>query len=161
MTLNFTDALCSLTRFIITIDIELLYHSNLIKLDYFDGKIREDYQNQSKYTWTMYVSISKYGLNREIPQLEQLYKIVGNTKNQLDSKFLFNHITRALQVSSTFNHNWLIQNLVNQTKNMDQAVKIYNEAIKEFPRWEFKGDPISIVDFSKVVESVNDDLVNE
>ena len=44
--------------------------------------------------------------------------------------------------------------------DIDKAVALYNEVVREIPRWRFKGDPISLIDkdqIYKVQEHIEND----
>ncbi len=146
MDLDFKKTLVSLSRFMIEIQDYYLFNSNLIVVNDFETEINLSYEPKFQYTWEMYISFGKYGVNREIDIFDELYlKAIKDLPEKI-AKETFERIITFIQDNGSFMKDLMKHNYNLLIKNKELALKLYEKTIDEFPSWEFKGDHFSMVD---------------
>lgn len=150
MNLDFEDTFNSLSRFLVRVNIELLHEEDVLAYEFFNDEeeLPLSYNTKYLYTWEMYLSIAKYGLNRLNPELEIVYQTLTKTITPIEVKEFVQFFSIALWTES-FEHQFFIQKIVDFTQDINESMNIYNSLIKNLPNIEFSGDPLSHVDHSQ------------
>lgn len=151
LVLDFSNTYYSMSRFLVLTDKTALELYGFIALkDY--GYIYDNYEYEPKfkYTWDMYQSISKHGLDLNQKVLSEFYHLMlkKNTKQQLKSMLEMSML--ASGAGHTFMDNLFISNLNEITGNLDYSNKLYQSVRSSLPNWIFKGDPLNIVSEEEV-----------
>lgn len=102
------------------------------------------------HSWETYLSVGKFGINIYNPILNEFYKKLKKLKSEfIIDDFVENFVIQT-QLSLDFDMSRIMQEFVDIESDIDRAVSLYNEVVREIPRWKFKGDPISLVDLDKI-----------
>jgi hypothetical protein len=124
---------------------------------YHSGEVYRDYHPVYPYTFEMYKSIGKNGLNLLEPTQNAFYDILK--KNAKDDGFSLEYLIRDLHFANNdfteFSFKHIINRILDIIGDIDQTIKLYNSVIVKLPRWIFKGDPIEVVD-RDLIEKLND-----
>lgn len=146
MNLDFEKTMYSLSRFIIEIQGYFLFNHKIIAIEDFSTEVNLSYFPVFKYSWEMYKSFSKYGVNREIDIFDELYlEFIKHTTPKM-AKESFERIITSIQNDDTFMKGLMKHTYELHINNKEKALNLYLKTIDEFPSWEFKGDHFSMVD---------------
>lgn len=153
LSITLDEALMSLPRIFLKINMLVYqYEDSFEHYAFYRESVYSDYDPVYQHTWETYLSVGKYGINIYNPILNQFYEKLKQQKSEfMINQFLEDFVIRT-QISLDFDMSYMMQNFVDIENDIDQAVKLYNEVVREIPRWKFKGDPVSLVDMSKIKE---------
>jgi hypothetical protein len=141
----------SLPRVFLNINESAYHYENLFEHPMFYGEtVISDYIPVYKHTWETYLSVGKYGINIYNPILNDFYDKLKKIKDKITVDAFIEDLVIQTQLSLDFDMSRLMQTFVDIENDIDSAVRLYNEVVKEIPRWRYKGDPISLINMNQI-----------
>ncbi len=167
ISISLNEALHHLPRIFLDIDMSAFIHENAFSHPMFYGDlILFAYEPVYKHTWETYISFGKYGINIYNPILNEFYEKLQKNKDKVLYEYFVEEMVVLTQLSLDFDMSRIMQTFIDIESDVDRGVKLYNDVVKEIPRWKYKGDPISLADTEQIHHIENlldneDDLLED
>lgn len=161
ISISLNEALHNLPRIYLHIDMAAFVHENAFSHPMFhDDLIFFDYKPVYKHTWETYISFGKYGINIYNAIMNEFYEKLKKNKDKILFEYFVEELVVFTQLSLDFDMSRIMQTFIEIESDIDRGVKLYNDVIKEIPRWKYKGDPISLADMEQI-HDIEDLLDND
>lgn len=160
------EALIDMSRiFLIINEAAYQYEATFEHPSFYRDMIISDYVPVYKHTWETYILVGKYGLNLYTPILNKFYTKLNKYKDEIIVDLFIEDFVLRTQLAMDFDMSYIMETFIDIEPDMDKAIELYNDVVREIPRWRFKGDPISLIDRSQIHKTVehlenNDDYKN-
>ena len=151
ISLSLHDAIMNLPRIFLKINEAAYQFEDVFEHPgFYRSLVYEDYIPTYKHTWETYMSVGQYGLNLYNPILNEFYTKLCQHKDEIMRDIFVDEFVTMTQLNEEFNMRYVLETFMEIEPNMDKAIKLYNDIVVEIPRWQFKGDPISLVDRAQI-----------
>ncbi|MDX9691067.1 MAG: hypothetical protein RBT45_01340 [Acholeplasmataceae bacterium] len=151
MNISLHEALLNLPRIFLKINEPSYQYENSFEHPAFYRDIVIPYYTPVyKHTWDTYTSIGKYGLNIYNPILNDFFNKFSQHKEKIYMDSFVEDFVITTQLAMDFNMSHIMQTFYDIESDVDKAVALYNDVVREIPRWRFKGDPMSLVDRNQI-----------
>lgn len=149
---DFTIIVHNLTRLYLFLSEDALMFNNNLTLDIFhpDQDVPQDYKPKYKYTWDMYMSVAKYGVNRLNPELEKIYKKLETINSRGSINFFIESLLHDLWRNTVDEDLQLRRFGFYNNFDEEQTIDMLRTLTNHLPNMHFLGDPLTHVDFKQV-----------
>jgi len=156
MDLDFESTLYNFIRFLVHIDIPLLEIEDLLVYHLAHMPFsNEDYTPVFEYTWEMYVSIGKYGINTQIDVLKRFYEALVKVRNEILAKDIVLMMIGTIRATHSYLEMFIKNILIEALGSVESADKLFDEVLHMMPNWAFKGDPLIVVSDTAIKDYLN------
>lgn len=144
--LDFELTLYNFIRFLVHVDRTMLEVKGILVSHLTHTIIdNEVYTPVFDYTWDMYLSIGRYGINTEIDVLKKFYETLIKARNEIFAKDLIFMMIETMQGGHSYLDDFIKNILIEALGNIESAEKLFFEVLQMMPNWIFKGDPLILV----------------
>ena len=154
--LSFEQRLEECISIMTSINYDLFLISNVLSINYSLDVILHNYKPKTKYTYDDYLTIGKYGVNRNNSILNEAFNAISNKSSEKEAAIYFSTLTMYIQledeeeiIDSTLYYRSRLERSMN---SFEEADKLYNSSVVEIPLWKYKGDPFSVIDYEEIEE---------
>src|SRR5690554_6802318 len=137
-----------------SINYDLFLIADVLSINYSRDVILHDYKPKTKYSYNDYLTIGKYGVNRNNSLLNEAFNAISNVSSEKEASIYFTSLTTFIQledeeeiIDSTLYYKSRLERSMN---SFEEADKLYKSSVVELPLWKYKGDPLSAIDYEEI-----------